>query len=238
MSTPHISAQMGDFAKTVLMPGDPLRAKYIAENFLENPRLVTDVRGMLGYTGTYQGRPISVMGSGMGQPSIGIYSYELYTQYGVENIVRIGTAGSYVPEVKVMDVVLATSAFSESTFALVQSGVTEDELPSSSALNDAIRASAAKMGIKMHEGCTHSSDVFYPVNHPDEAGKAARRAQHHCLCVEMESFALFANARALGKQATCLITISDSFVTPEIISAEVRQKGLNDMIKIALNAEY
>ena len=216
MSTPHISAQMGDFAKTVLMPGDPLRAKYIAENFLENPRLVTDVRGMLGYTGTY----------------------ELYTQYGVENIVRIGTAGSYVPEVKVMDVVLATSAFSESTFALVQSGVTEDELPSSPALNDAIRASAAKMGIKMHEGCTHSSDVFYPVNHPDEAGKAARRAQHHCLCVEMESFALFANARALGKQATCLITISDSFVTPEIISAEVRQKGLNDMIKIALNAEY
>ena len=122
MSTPHNRAENGDFAKTVLMPGDPLRAKFIAETFLEDPRLVTDVRGMYGYTGTYQGRPISVMGSGMGMPSIGIYSYELYTQYGVENIIRIGSAGSYTDKAKLFDVVLATGAYSESNYAVTQSG--------------------------------------------------------------------------------------------------------------------
>ena len=120
MSTPHNRAQKGDFAATVLMPGDPLRAKFIADTFLENPRLVTDVRGMYGFTGTYQGRPVSVMGSGMGMPSIGIYSYELYTQYGVENIIRIGSAGSYTEKAHLFDVVLATGAYSESSFALTQ----------------------------------------------------------------------------------------------------------------------
>ena len=117
MSTPHNRAKNGDFAKTVLMPGDPLRAQFIAETFLESPRLVTDVRGMLGYTGTYQGRPVSVMGSGMGMPSIGIYSYELYTQYGVESIIRIGSAGSYTEKARLFDVVLATGAYSESSYA-------------------------------------------------------------------------------------------------------------------------
>ena len=118
--TPHIDAKPGDFGQTVLMPGDPLRAKFIAETFLENPRVVTDVRGMLGYTGTYQGRPISVMGSGMGMPSIGIYSYELFSQYGVENIIRIGSAGSYTDKAKLFDVVLATGAYSESNYAVTQ----------------------------------------------------------------------------------------------------------------------
>ena len=125
MSTPHNRANPGDFAKTVLMPGDPLRAKFIAETFLENPRLVTDVRGMLGYTGTYQGHPVSVMGGGMGMPSIGIYSYELYSQYGVENIIRVGSAGSYTEKAKVFDVVLATGAYSESNYAVTQSGDTD-----------------------------------------------------------------------------------------------------------------
>ena len=136
MSTPHNRAENGDFAKTVLMPGDPLRAKFIAETFLEAPRLVTDVRGMYGYTGTYQGRPISVMGSGMGMPSIGIYSYELYTQYGVENIIRIGSAGSYTDKAKLFDVVLATGAYSESNYAVTQSGDTDDIQTPSAALND------------------------------------------------------------------------------------------------------
>src|SRR5699024_5611725 len=126
MSTPHNRAENGDFAKTVLMPGDPLRAQFIAETFLESPRLVTDVRGMLGYTGTYQGRPVSVMGSGMGMPSIGIYSYELYTQYGVESIIRIGSAGSYTEKARLFDVVLATGAYSESSYAATQSGDSSD----------------------------------------------------------------------------------------------------------------
>ena len=161
MSTPHNRAENGDFAKTVLMPGDPLRAKFIAETFLEDPRLVTDVRGMYGYTGTYQGRPISVMGSGMGMPSIGIYSYELYTQYGVENIIRIGSAGSYTDKAKLFDVVLATGAYSESNYAVTQSGDTDDIQTPSAALNDALRASAKAAGIPLIEGNIHSSDVFY-----------------------------------------------------------------------------
>ena len=158
MSTPHNRANPGDFAKTVLMPGDPLRAKFIAETFLENPRLVTDVRGMLGYTGTYQGHPVSVMGSGMGMPSIGIYSYELYSQYGVENIIRIGSAGSYTPTAKIFDVVLATGAYSESNYAVTQSGDTDDIQKPSEELNNALRASAQKQGIPLIEG-THISNV-------------------------------------------------------------------------------
>ena len=161
MSTPHNRAENGDFAKTVLMPGDPLRAQFIAETFLESPRLVTDVRGMLGYTGTYQGRPVSVMGSGMGMPSIGIYSYELYTQYGVESIIRIGSAGSYTEKARLFDVVLATGAYSESSYAATQSGDSSDIQRPSEALNAALRRSAGAQGIPLIEGIIHSSDVFY-----------------------------------------------------------------------------
>ena len=161
MSTPHISAEMGDFAKTVLMPGDPLRAKFIADTFLQDVRQVTGVRGMLGFTGTYEGRPISVMGSGMGMPSIGIYSYELFNFYGVENIVRIGSAGSYTEKAKLFDTVLATGAVSESNYARVQSGFTGNITLPSAALNEKLRASAAKQGIPLIEGNIHSSDVFY-----------------------------------------------------------------------------
>ena len=161
MSTPHISAEMGDFAKTVLMPGDPLRAKFIADTFLQDVRQVTGVRGMLGFTGTYEGRPISVMGSGMGMPSIGIYSYELFNFYGVENIIRIGSAGSYTEKAKLFDTVLATGAVSESNYARVQSGFTGNITLPSAALNEKLRASAAKQGIPLIEGNIHSSDVFY-----------------------------------------------------------------------------
>lgn len=147
MSTPHISAEKGDFAKTVLMPGDPLRAKFIADTFLKDVRQVTGVRGMLGFTGTYEGRPISVMGSGMGMPSIGIYSYELFKFYDVENIIRIGSAGSYTDKAKLFDVVLAAGAVSESNYARVQSGFEGDITLPSQSLNDKLRASAAKQGI-------------------------------------------------------------------------------------------
>ena len=202
MSTPHNRANPGDFAKTVLMPGDPLRAKFIAETFLENPRLVTDVRGMLGYTGTYQGHPVSVMGSGMGMPSIGIYSYELYSQYGVENIIRIGSAGSYTPKAKIFDVVLATGAYSESNYAVTQSGDTDDIQKPSEELNNALRASAKKQGISLIEGTIHSSDVFY---REDSGARPTYwevlRDEKGCLAVEMESFALFHNAKVLGKHA-------------------------------------
>ena len=239
MSTPHNRAENGDFAKTVLMPGDPLRAKFIAETFLENPRLVTDVRGMLGYTGTYQGRPVSVMGSGMGMPSIGIYSYELYTQYGVENIIRIGSAGSYTEKAKLFDVLLATGAYSESNYAAVQSGDTDSTQRPSETLNAALRRSAAAQGIPLIEGVIHSSDVFY--RQPSDQKPTyweILRDEKGCLAVEMESFALFHNAKVLGKNAACLLTISDSFVSPEATTAEQRQKSFTNMMKVALGADY
>ena len=225
MSTPHIAAEMGDFAKTVLMPGDPLRAQFIAETFLQDVRQVTGVRGMLGFTGTYEGRPISVMGSGMGMPSIGIYSYELFKFYGVENIVRIGSAGSYTDKAKLFDVVLAAGAVSESSYARTQSGFEGHITFPSRELNEKLRASAAKLGIPLIEGNIHSSDVFY-------------RQPSGCVCVEMESFALFANAQVLGKHAACLLTISDSFVSPEATTAEQRQKSFTNMMKVALGADY
>lgn len=238
MSTPHNRAEKGDFARTVLMPGDPLRAKFIAETFLENPRLVTDVRGMLGYTGTYQGRPVSVMGSGMGMPSIGIYSYELYTQYGVENIIRIGSAGSYTDKAKLFDVLLSTGAYSESNYAVTQSGDTDDIQRPSEALNNALRRSAAAQNIPLIEGVIHSSDVFYREASDEKPTYWERlRDEKGCLAVEMESFALFHNAKVLGKNAACLLTISDSFVSPEITTAEQRQTSFTAMMKVALGAE-
>ena len=239
MSTPHIAAEMGDFAKTVLMPGDPLRAQFIAETFLQDVRQVTSVRGMLGFTGTYEGRPISVMGSGMGMPSIGIYSYELYKFYGVENIVRIGSAGSYTDKARLFDVVLASGAVSESSYAKTQSGFEGHITFPSRELNEKLRASAEKLGIRLIEGNIHSSDVFY--RQPSDAKPTyweKLRDEQGCLCVEMESFALFANAQVLGKQAACLLTISDSFVSPEITTAEQRQKSFTDMMKVALGADY
>ncbi len=238
MSTPHNRAEKGDFARTVLMPGDPLRAKFIAETFLESPRLVTDVRGMLGYTGTYQGRPVSVMGSGMGMPSIGIYSYELYTQYGVDNIIRIGSAGSYTPKAKLFDVLLSTGAYSESNYAVTQSGDTDEIQRPSEALNEALRRSAAAQNIPLIEGIIHSADVFYREPSDEKPAYWERlRDEKGCLAVEMESFALFHNAKVLGKHAACLLTISDSFVSPEITTAEQRQTSFTAMMKVALGAE-
>ncbi|HIV43270.1 MAG TPA: purine-nucleoside phosphorylase [Candidatus Faecalibacterium avium] len=239
MSTPHIAAQPGDFAKTVLMPGDPLRAQFIADTFLQDVRQVTAVRGMLGFTGTYEGRPISVMGSGMGMPSIGIYSYELFKFYGVENIVRIGSAGSYTDKAKLFDVVLAAGAVSESSYARTQSGFEGHITFPSRELNEKLRASAQKLGIPLIEGNIHSSDVFY--RQPSDAKPTyweKLRDEQGCVCVEMESFALFANAQVLGKHAACLLTISDSFVSPEITTAEQRQKSFTDMMKVALGADY
>ncbi len=237
MSTPHNRAEKGQIASTVLMPGDPLRAKFIAETFLTDPVLFNDVRGMLGFTGTYQGKRVSVMGSGMGMPSIGIYSYELYSQYDVQNIIRIGSAGSYTPKAALFDVVLATGAYSESSFARTQNGCTDDTILPSEALNDRLRASAKSIGIPMIEGIIHSSDVFY--RHDDSKNPTyweRLRDEKGCVAVEMESFALFHTARVLGKNAACLITISDSFVDPKVTTAQERQTSFTNMMKIALGA--
>ena len=231
--TPHIHAQAGDFAPTVLMPGDPLRAKYIAETFLQNAREVSRVRNALAFTGEYNGIPVSVMGSGMGMPSIGIYSWELYNEFAVENIIRIGSCGAYTPELKLYDVLLAEQAWSESSFARVQS---RDESPIKKPhplLNEAIRNSAAVQNFSLHEGTIHSSDVFYRQNF-NEYQDIFR--QHNALAVEMESFALFHNAQVLNKRAACLLTVSDQLITGEAASAEDRETAFTNMMAIALGA--
>ncbi len=232
--TPHNQAAKNDIAKNVLMPGDPLRAKFIAENYLENYKLVNTVRNMFAFTGTYKGKEVTVMGSGMGMPSIGIYSYELFTKYDVENIIRIGSAGSYSGDLNVYDVVLAKAAWSRSSFALVQNGYDKDTTYPSEKLNKKIEKAAEKLNIKLHKDIVHSSDVFYAES--NTMGFEELRDKYNCSCVEMESFALFHNANVLGKNAACLLTISDSFVSKEEISAEKRQESFHDMMKIALES--
>lgn len=232
MATPHNSANINEIAKTVLMPGDPLRAKFIAEHFLKDAKLVNNVRGIQGYTGTWKEKEVTVMASGMGMPSIGIYSYELFKFYDVENIIRVGSAGAYVPELKLFDVVIANSAYSESTYAKEQCGNTSDTQYPSETLNEKLIKSAKSLGKEVHTGCIHSSDVFY------RESKEYLNTIHekNCLAVEMESFALFSNAKVLGKNAACILTISDSFVSPEETTAAQREKSFTDMIEIALDA--
>ena len=231
MPTPHNQAPVGAFAKVVLMPGDPLRAKWIAETFLHDTELVNNVRGVQGYTGyTKNGKRISVMASGMGMPSIGIYSHELFSHYGVEIIMRIGTSGSYSKDVHLGEVVLAQGASTDSSWA-AQFGV-----PGSvSALADFELLETAynevkKRGLVPHAGNVFSSDHFYTVD-KDIWKKWANLG---CLCVEMESYALYMNATLLGKKALCLLTISDSFVEEGILTPEQRQTGLVDMIEVAI----
>lgn len=232
MSTPHNMANIGDIAKVVLMPGDPLRAKYIAETYLDDVVQFNNVRNMFGYTGTYKGKKVSVMGSGMGMPSIGIYSFELFSQYGVEAIIRIGSAGSYREDYEIYDVVLASGAYSESNYAKVLTGNEASITYPSAELNDLIKATAEELDLDLKEGVIHSSDIFY---HIDEAYKKGIE-DNNCVAVEMESFALFENARALNKKAACLLTISDSLVTHEETTAEERQTSFNKMINIALES--
>ena len=234
MGTPHINANPGDFAKVVLMPGDPVRAKWIAETFLHDYKQVTDVRGILGFTGyTKNGKRISVMASGMGQPSIGIYSYELYTGYGVESIIRVGTMGSYQPHVKLFDVVCALSASTDSNWVAqyklngIYSAACDFDLAV------AVSEETKKRGKVFHGGNVLSADVFYD---PDpDMWKAW--ASLGVLGVEMESYALYCNAAKLHKKAMCLLTVTDSFVDKSRkATPEERAHGLSDMIEIAIAA--
>ena len=228
--TPHINAKKGQIAKTVLMPGDPLRAKFIAEKFLENPVLVNTVRNMFMYTGTYKGKEVTIAGSGMGQPSIGIYSYELFNFYDVENIIRIGSAGSYQKELGIYEVVLANDAYSDSTtFAKAVLGQDTHVMEPSLDLNQKLIASAQQQGIKLNQGRVHSSDVFY-TSIPLETIIKTTEA----MCVEMESYALFANAKKLNRNAACLLTISDNLITHEETTAQEREQKFMKMVEVAL----
>lgn len=236
MSTPHIEAEPNEIANIVLMPGDPLRAKFIAETYLEHPVLFNSIRNMLGYTGMYKGKRISVMGSGMGMASIGIYSYELFRFFHVDAIIRIGSAGAYASDLDVYDLVLADSAWSESSFALAQSGCQETIQYPTFALNALIMKQASLSNCKLHVGRVHSSDVFYHEdNVMDHNGFFENKK---CICVEMESFALFHHARLLGKQAACLLTISDSLVRNIATSAKERETSFHQMIHVALESAW
>ena len=230
--TPHIESKKEKIAKTVIMPGDPLRAKYIAEKFLENYELVNQVRNTYAYTGYYKGRKITVMASGMGMPSIGIYSYELFKFYDVENIIRIGTFGSYTKDLNLYDLFLVDSAYSDSSYALVQNNNQNNILESSDFLNKIIINTAEKINQKLKIGTIYSSDVFYK----ESDNYKELYNNYNCLGVEMESFALFSNALVLGKRATCLLTVSDNFETKEQISSIERQNSLNKMITLALES--
>lgn len=229
--TPHINAKPEDFAKTVLMPGDPLRAKFVAENFFENPKLINDVRGMLGYTGMYKGKPVTVMGSGMGMPSIGIYSYELFNFFGVENIIRIGSAGAMQKELKVGDIVFAIGASTNSNYAH-QFGLpgTYSATASYELLKKAVN-SAEEKNISYTVGNVLSSDNFY--NADSEANEKWMRMG--ILAVEMEAAALYMNAAYAKKNALAILSISDSLITGEALSADERRTQFTDMMKVALD---
>lgn len=227
--TPHIEAKAGDFAKTVLMPGDPLRAKFIAETFLADAKLINNVRGVQGYTGTYKGKRVSVMASGMGMPSIGIYSYELFNFYDVENIIRVGTAGVIRPDLKVRDIVIGQGACTNSSYSR-QFDLPGDFAPIASfeLLQKAVKA-AEDMGIKPVVGNLYSSDTFY-----DDSMGLSKWQKMGVLAVEMEAAALYMNAARAGKNALAICTISDNPFTGEATTSEERQLNFTKMMEIAL----
>lgn len=234
--TPHIEAKKGEIAKTVLMPGDPLRAKYIAENFLENVKLVNQVRNIFAYTGTYKGKEITVMASGMGMPSMGIYAYELYNVYDVENIIRIGSCGGYSDELQLFDTILAEASYSEGNFAYTFNSEECHLADASKELNEIIEETAKENDIKCVKGnvlCSDCFDLYIPKLQEllDRLPKDL-----NIIAAEMESFVLFYLAKLYNKKAACLLTVVDIPTKQNQISSEERQNALNDMIKLSLEA--
>lgn len=232
MATPHINADKNDFASTVLMPGDPLRAKFIADTFLTDVKLVNTVRNMLGYTGFYKGKKVSVMASGMGMPSMGIYSYELYTQYHVETIIRVGTTGAYHKQAKLFDIIVAQGASTDSNWAgqFNLKGGTFSALATYDLVEKAVLQLKDKQ-LPYYVGNVLSSDVFYDA----DKNKWKHWEALGVLGVEMEAYALYTNAAVLGKKALAIMTVSDSFHYQEILSAEQREIGLKRMLEVALD---
>ena len=234
IETPHIHANKEDITSIVLMPGDPLRAKFIAETYLENYYLVNDIRGILGYTGTYKGKRITVFASGMGMPSMGIYCYELYKFFDVQNIIRIGSCGSNKENIKVLDVVLSSASYNEGKFAYTFNNQDVHEVEASASLNETIQNTAKIKNIDLKIGKTACSEVFDPYM-PDVTQYLAR-VPKDIIASEMEAFALFYIAKQLKKQAACLLTVSDSKFEERVISSEERQTSLTNMIELALES--
>ena len=226
--TVHINALKEDISKIVIMPGDPKRAKFIAENFLTNYKLVNSTRGMLGYTGYYKDKRITVMASGMGNPSMGIYSYELFKDYDVDYIIRIGTCGAYTTDLKLFDLVLVENSYSNTAYG-INLGYNSNNISSSMKLNKVIEETASKRGIDIVRGNIHCTDTFYNNGYSEYLN-------YKCVGVEMESFALFTNAKVLNKEASCILTVSDSLVTNEKLTSEEREKSTIKMIDLVLNS--
>lgn len=234
--TPHISAEANDFAKTVLMPGDPKRAELIANTFLENAKLVTDVRGVYGYTGKYKGKEVSVMASGMGMPSMGIYCYELYKYFGVENIIRIGSCGGFTEDLNIFDVVLVDNTYTEGNFALTLNNEHKHVEESDRYLNEKILDASKKIGINCKVANMACSEVFDWYVSDFNTLYERLPKDLNIQGSEMEAFALFYTAKVLNKKASCLLTVVDSHYHKQSITSEEREKSVNDMIKIALEA--
>ena len=230
--TAHNEAKIGEIAKTVLMPGDPLRAKYIAENFMQNAILVNQVRGMLAYTGEYKGKEISVMAHGMGMPSVGIYAYELYQFYQVENIIRIGSCGSYVPEINLLDIVLVEESYTEGNFAYNFQNEKCNKAYGTKELNEAIEQMADKLKIPIQKVDAFCSECFDP--YLKDMKPLMERLPQNIKVAEMEAFALFYLAKILNKKAACLLTVVDSICKKQEMSAKLWQESLNQMINVDL----
>lgn len=233
--TPHNEAKLNDIAKTVLMPGDPLRAKYIADNFLENAKLVNSVRNMLAYTGTYKGKRITVFPSGMGMPSMGIYCYELFKFYNVENIIRIGTCGAYTEDLHFLDTILVNKSYTPGNFSLVLTGEDEHIVESSSYINSLIVQTAQTDNVDLIQGNTLCSEVFDAYCEFDKFFSLIPTSLN-IIAPEMEAFALFSTAKLLNKNASCLLTVVDSIFKDSNVSADDREKSLDNMIKLALDS--
>ena len=227
--TPHIEANINDIAKIVLMPGDPKRAETIAKAYLTDYKLVNSVRGILAYTGYYKDKLVTIMASGMGNASMGIYSYELFKYYDVDYIIRIGTAGSFNESLKVRDLFLVSSCYSDSSYAKVAYNDDNNIILSSEKLNNIILNNALKMEINLKQGRVYSTDVFYALTNANEIA-----INNNCLSVEMETFALLNNAKHFNKQATTLLTITDSFYNDDKLSADERQNNFDNVVKVAL----
>ena len=227
MST-HIGASREDISNIVLMPGDPMRAKMIAEKYLTNAKVVNTIRGMYGFTGYFQNKRITVMASGMGNASIGIYSHELFNEYDVDFIIRIGTCGSYKKEIKLYDIILVDNSYSNTSYG-INMGYNEPSIPSNSFLNEIIEETAKNKGINIIKGNIHNTDTFYNNGYEEYL-------KYNCLGVEMETFALFTNAKILNKKAATILTVSDNLITKEEITSIEREKSTKIMIELALDS--
>lgn len=231
--TPHIEAKENEIAKIVIMPGDPKRASLIAENFLDDYKIVSNVRGMITYTGTYKGKRLTVMPSGMGIPSMGIYSYELFKFYDVDKIIKVGTCGSYTNTLNLGDIILVENSYSESTYAKVQDKENINIVSANKSLNNKIESKAKEIGLNIAKGTIHCSDVFYE---EDENYKNELLNNYNCIACEMESFSLLYNAKKFNKEATEILTVTDNLTTGERADSNFRQNKVNDMLKLALES--